>query len=214
MNKYIAVFFGTLLGATALSNSCAADKSIDVGQRAPACELASLGSSAASKTDYKGKVVYVDFWASWCPPCLKSLPFLNTLNRDLKDRGLQVIGVNVDEHISDANAFLKNHPASFIVGSDSKGDCPKAFGIMGMPSSYLIDRKGNIRHVHIGFRDGDRKELRQAIEQLLAEDAPAPAVMTATSEISPKLLDATSEAVTVAAPKAESASNPEKQIQK
>lgn len=214
MNKFIAVFCGTLLGVTALSSSFAADKSVDVGQHAPTCALASLGNSSASNTANKGKVVYVDFWASWCPPCLKSLPFLNTLNRDLKDRGLQVIGVNVDEHINDANAFLKNHPANFVVGSDSKGDCPKAFGIMGMPSSYLIDRKGNVRLVHIGFRDGERKELRQAIEQLLAEETPAPAVSTVTTEAAPKPLDATSEEAVTAIPKPESASNPEKQIQK
>ena len=206
MKKYIAVFLGTLLVVTVISNCQAADagnKSVEVSQQAPTCELASLGNSSASNIAYKGKVVYVDFWASWCPPCLKSLPFLNILDRDLKNRGLQVIGVNVDEHINDANAFLKNHPANFIVGSDSKGACPKAFGIMGMPSSYLIDRKGNVRLVHIGFRDGDRKELRQAIEQLLSEDAPASSLKSASPE---------KEAASV--PKTEVAINPENQFQK
>jgi len=147
----------------------------ETGQLSPSCNLAALGRSVATDTgQFKGKVVYVDFWASWCPPCLKSFPFLNTLDHDLRDRGLQVVGVNVDEHVADANAFLQKHPASFVVGSDTKGECPKSFGVMGMPSSYLVDRKGIVRFVHIGFREGESDELRRSIEELLDEDGQAP----------------------------------------
>jgi len=166
MMKRIATLFGALLGIIAYSSSYA----VESGQPAPSCELAALDSSAVSDiSHFKGKVVYVDFWASWCPPCLKVFPFLNTLEHDLHDKGLEVVGVNVDENINDAGTFLKNHPASFVVGSDTQGVCPKTFGVMGMPSSYLIDRKGVVRLVHIGFREEERKELRRIIEALLNE---------------------------------------------
>ena len=169
MKKTFSALISALLGLVVYT-SCNA---IESGQPAPKCEIAALGGSSATDTSrYQGKVVYVDFWASWCPPCLKAFPFLNTLEHDLHDKGLEVIGVNVDENINDANEFLKNHAASFVVGSDAKGVCPKTFGVMGMPSSYLIDRKGVVRLVHIGFRESDRVELRHSIEELLGVGGP------------------------------------------
>jgi len=167
VKKKLSALISALLGLVVYT-SCNA---VESGQPAPKCEIAALGSSSATDTSrYQGKVVYVDFWASWCPPCLKAFPFLNTLDYDLHDKGLEVIGVNVDENISDANEFLKNHASSFVVGSDTKGVCPKSFGVMGMPSSYLIDRKGIVRLVHIGFRESDREELRHSIEKLLGDN--------------------------------------------
>lgn len=178
MKKHFAACVCALFGLFAYTVSDAAEP----GQPAPHCELAALGNSPASDTGhYQGKVVLVDFWASWCPPCLKSLPYLNTLDHDLHKSGLQVIGVNVDEHVELASAFLERHPAHFSVGSDSKGICPKAFGIMGMPTSYLVDRNGVVRFVHIGFRDSDRETLRHTIETLLDEKQ-TPPVVAATTE--------------------------------
>ena len=118
---------------------------------------------------YKGKVVYVDFWASWCPPCVKSFPFLNELEHELKEQGLHVIGVNLDEKVADAQAFLASHPVDFSIVADPSKQCAKSFEVMAMPTSYLIDRKGNIRHIHRGFRSGETEELRALISQLLIE---------------------------------------------
>ena len=144
----------------------------EIGKAAPACELAALGSSSVLHTkQFAGKVVVIDFWASWCPPCLKAFPTLNGLDHDYRDRGLQIVGVNVDEDINDARAFLSQHAASFAVGADPQGSCPRAFGVKGMPSTYLLDRKGVVRLIHVGFRSGDTDELRHQIEALLAENA-------------------------------------------
>jgi thiol-disulfide isomerase/thioredoxin len=145
-----------------------------VGKPAPECVLAPLGDAphfdpAAART---GKVLYVDFWASWCAPCVRAFPFLNGLEREFRDRGLQVVGINVDERAGDAVEFLRRYRASFAVARDSGGACPRAFGVVGMPSSYLIDRRGVIREVHVGFRDSDAAARRAQVERLLAEPGP------------------------------------------
>jgi len=136
----------------------------------PTCSLTTLeGTPAHNLQELKGKVVYVDFWASWCPPCIKSFPFLNELENQLKEQGLQVIGVNLDEKVADAQAFLASHPVDFSIVADPSKQCAKSFEVMAMPTSYLIDRKGNIRHIHRGFRSGETEELRALISQLLIE---------------------------------------------
>ena len=139
-------------------------------QVSPSCALTTLdGKPAHDLQELKGKVVYVDFWASWCPPCVKSFPFLNELNHDLKDKGLQVIGVNLDEKVTDAQEFIAKHPVDFAIVADASKQCAKGFEVMAMPTSYLIDRKGNIRHIHQGFRPGESEKLRALITQLVME---------------------------------------------
>lgn len=136
----------------------------------PTCSLTTLeGTPVHNLQELKGKVVYMDFWASWCPPCVKSFPFLNELENQLKEQGLQVIGVNLDEKVADAQAFLASHPVDFSIVADPSKQCAKSFEVMAMPTSYLIDRKGNIRHIHRGFRSGETEELRALISQLLIE---------------------------------------------
>lgn len=142
------------------------------GTAAPNCKLAALGNGADHDLgQYKGKVLYVDFWASWCGPCAQSFPFMNKLDNELRNRGLQVVAINLDENAEDAKAFLDSHPASFVnVADASGGQCPQEFGVMGMPSSYLIDRHGVVRHVHVGFRPGEAEKFRALVEQLLADE--------------------------------------------
>ena len=143
---------------------------VAVGDTAPDCKLSSLGDSQSSTlSQYPGKVLYVDFWASWCGPCAKSFPFMNELHSQLKDQGLQIVAVNLDEKPEEAQAFLSQYPAQFTVAADASKQCAKDFGVKAMPSSYLIDRKGKVHHIHLGFRPGEAKELRQIVEQLLKE---------------------------------------------
>ncbi|MEI6269422.1 MAG: TlpA disulfide reductase family protein [Methylococcaceae bacterium] len=147
----------------------------ELPRETPNCALTSLNDTQPlNLQQFRGKVVYVDFWASWCGPCAQSFPFMNDLDRDLKDQGLQVIGVNLDENIDEAKQFLDKRPASFITAVDAEQQCAKNFDVKAMPSSYLIDRKGVIRHVHLGFRPGEAEEFRILVEQLLAEKPVAP----------------------------------------
>lgn len=116
----------------------------------------------------RGKVVYLDFWASWCGPCRKSLPALNRLYRELRGKGFQVVAVNLDEQRRDALAFLAQRPVTYPVVTDD-GALAEQFQLVGMPSAFLIDRTGTVRRVHNGFRSGDEDRLRGEILQLLGD---------------------------------------------
>jgi len=139
-------------------------------QPAPECHWSTLnGSPVDSLQSLKGNVVYVDFWASWCTPCVQSFPFLNQLQQDLGEKGLRVMGVNLDEKVADAEKFLAEHPAKFTIVADPDKQCAKDFDVIAMPSSYLIGRDGVVRYIHRGFRPGETKTLRLIVEQLLED---------------------------------------------
>jgi thiol-disulfide isomerase/thioredoxin len=140
------------------------------GDPAPECAASTLDDARTIRVaDYKGKVVYLDFWASWCPPCRESFPFMNELQREFGDKGLQIMAVTVDKVPADAKSFLANYPAQFTVALDTKWTCPSAYVVPGMPTSFLIDKRGVIRYVHIGFRPSAKPEIRRQILELLDE---------------------------------------------
>jgi peroxiredoxin len=147
----------------------------DIGQHAPNCRLSGFAEDKdIDIAQYRGDVVYVDFWASWCPPCAKSFGFLNGVHQQFQPHGLKILGVNLDEEPGDAREFLADYPVEFDVLADDHAACAKLFDVKAMPSSYLIDRNGVIRHVHLGFRSGDTEQLKALIEQLLAENRTEP----------------------------------------
>lgn len=140
------------------------------GEAAPSFSARPLGGGEALRLEeFRGRVVYLDFWASWCAPCRQSLPWIERLRRDLRPLGLEVLGVNVDESAADARRFLKRYPVSFPVIGDAQGAIAALYDVRDMPSSFLIDRKGVVRHVHRGFNRDDGARLRLRIEALLAE---------------------------------------------
>jgi thiol-disulfide isomerase/thioredoxin len=141
-----------------------------VGQVAPALSLPQLsGAGEVSLESLRGKVVYLDFWASWCGPCRISFPQLEQLRNELGSKGFEVLAINVDEVESDAQAFLSEVSVSYLVVRDGEGITPGTYGILGMPTGYLIDRQGIVREIHQGFRKSDGAYLRAAIVELLGE---------------------------------------------
>jgi cytochrome c biogenesis protein CcmG/thiol:disulfide interchange protein DsbE len=140
---------------------------LEPGQAAPALELAGVGSPV-SLAKLQGKVVFVDFWASWCGPCKQSFPWLNEMQAKYGAKGLQIVGVNVDTKRADADKFLSEIPANFRVAFDAQGDSPKRYQIKGMPSSVLVGPDGKVIKVHSGFRPEERQELEAAIVAALA----------------------------------------------
>lgn len=150
----VAVF----LFAVSIYMTAAAEQ---VGQKAPELELNNLQNQMVKLSSHRGKVVYLDFWASWCGPCRKSFPWMNAMKKQYEKDGLEIISVNLDKKREDLDKFLKKIPADFIVLPDPAGDSAKRFELKGMPSAIIIDRTGNIVSAHIGFKDGD-ETLREA----------------------------------------------------
>lgn len=143
---------------------------VQPGEPAPAFQGTPLtGRAGIRLEDYAGKVVYLDFWASWCAPCRLSLPWMERLHRDYHAAGLEIIAVNVDEKSADARRFLKQFPVGFPVLADPKGEIATLYDVQDMPSSYLIDRRGVVRAVHRGFKRGDTGRLGATIATLLRE---------------------------------------------
>jgi thiol-disulfide isomerase/thioredoxin len=118
-------------------------------------------------TAYQGQVLYLDFWASWCPPCRASFPFMNKLHQELAGDGLAILAISVDETEADARSFLDKVPAEFPLALDTTGRCPEAFAVPGMPSSYVIGRDGSVLYRHTGFKPSDAAGLRQRIVETL-----------------------------------------------
>jgi cytochrome c biogenesis protein CcmG, thiol:disulfide interchange protein DsbE len=140
---------------------------LDNGATAPALDLPGT-KAAVNLADMKGKVVYVDFWASWCKPCKQSFPFLNELQAKYQGKGLQIVGVNVDAKREDADGFLAETPAQFAIGFDSKGEAAKRYDVKSMPSSVIVGRDGKVLAVHRGFKPEDRAEIERLITSALA----------------------------------------------
>ncbi len=117
----------------------------------------------------RGKVVLVDFWASWCAPCRDSFPWLTDLQDEYAEQGLVVIGVNEDRRRREADRFLKEHSPAFPIIFDPDGKLAEEYDLKGMPSSFIFDRDGRRRVSQVGFRTSERADLRKAIQDLLAE---------------------------------------------
>ena len=119
-------------------------------------------------SNYRGRVVYLDFWASWCVPCRKSFPWMNAMQKQYGKYGFDVVAVNLDEDRELAEQFLSQIPAAFTVAFDPTGKTAESYSVQVMPSSFLIDRNGELVAEHRGFRKVDSASLEKEIRQLLA----------------------------------------------
>jgi len=137
------------------------------GQVAPGFALPTANGDIVALEKLRGKVVYVDFWASWCAPCRRSFPWMNAMQQKYGSRGFTIVAINVDKKRADAERFLAQIPAHFTVVYDEAGVTPNAYGVTGMPSSYLIDARGNVTFVERGFLDEHKAALEDRIKALL-----------------------------------------------
>lgn len=165
--RMYTIVFAAVFASALLSHRVNA---LELGEPAPNFTLQPLAQTAPiSLSKYKGRVVYLDFWASWCGPCRKSFPLLDAMKQALAPQGFEVLAINLDENKADALRFLKRHPVSFTTLHDPKEITPKRYGLKGMPSSYLIDRKGNVIKIHTGFKRADMPHIRQAVLNALKQ---------------------------------------------
>jgi peroxiredoxin len=142
---------------------------LDAGAKMPEIGLTDLSGKTVSAASLAGKVVIVDFWATWCAPCKEELPVLQKLYKKYSGQGLVVVGVSVDKDASNIQSFLKKLAVSFPVVHDAGHEVSGRYQPPRMPSSYIVDRKGIVRYVHGGFRADDAAVFEKQIQELLAK---------------------------------------------
>lgn len=167
-HKSFVVLLALAAGCWTNFSPRAVAEGIKVGDPLP--NLAAANLEGKLPDNLKGKVVLLDFWASWCDPCKASFPAMEELQKQYGPRGLVIVAVNVDENRSDMEDFLKEHTATFTVVHDAEQKLVAEAGIATMPSSFLVDQSGRVRFVHTGFHGEEtKKEYRQEIESLLGK---------------------------------------------
>ncbi|HEX7640181.1 MAG TPA: TlpA disulfide reductase family protein, partial [Burkholderiaceae bacterium] len=146
---------------------------VSVGDPAPDFQLpatrdARTGAMTVRLSDLRGKLVYLDFWASWCGPCKQSFPWMDRLQARYAGRGLVVLAVDLDTHADDAQAFLDELAPGFRVAFDAQGATPRQYAIQGMPTSVLIGPDGKVLLVHGGFRAEEAPAVEARIRDALS----------------------------------------------
>jgi thiol-disulfide isomerase/thioredoxin len=169
MKHRIAAILSGAVAAALLAAVPASGTAPSSSGPAPQFTLDARGGSKISLTQYKGQVVMLNFWASWCGPCRQEMPLLENIYKKYNKMGFTLIGVNVEPNSNEAEGFLKQTPVSFPVIYDKDSTVSKAYDVQGMPSTVIIDRKGNIRVLHRGYKPGDENEYLDSIRSLVRE---------------------------------------------
>jgi peroxiredoxin len=136
---------------------------------APAFTLAARGGQDVSLAQYRGQVVMINFWASWCGPCRQEMPLLESIYKKYNKMGFTMLGVNVEPDSNAANEWLKATPVSFPILCDRDSKVSKLYDVAGMPSTVIIDRSGKVRVLHRGYKPGDENEYLDSIRSLIRE---------------------------------------------
>lgn len=137
---------------------------------APEFRLKALGQEIYhALSDYRGKVIYLDFWASWCGPCRQSLPALSKFQDEIGNEEFEVLAINLDAEPEDGMAFLRQFPVNYTVLTDGSGKTSRAYDLVGLPTSVLIDQNGVLVSSFQGYHPSHLEKLRKAIEILTAE---------------------------------------------
>lgn len=136
---------------------------------APDFKLASAGGKDVGLAQYRGQVVMINFWATWCGPCRKEMPVLEQMQRKYKPMGFTLLGVNVEPDSAGAVDWLKATPVTFPILFDTDSKVSKLYAVPGMPTTVIVDRKGNVRYQHHGYVPGDENEYLDQIRTLVRE---------------------------------------------
>jgi thiol-disulfide isomerase/thioredoxin len=170
MNNKISRSLPRLLTACLISLVCVSlAGAAAVKGPAPNFTLKSLGGKNLKLSEMTGNVVLINFWASWCGPCREEMPLLNALHNKYAPLGFTVLGVNVEEDLDGAMRFLKNVPVDFPILLDNTNKVSKQYKVVAMPTTVVVDRDGNMRYLHEGYKPGDEKKYRQMIKKLVRE---------------------------------------------
>ncbi len=143
---------------------------LKIGEMAPEIIFQSLmsdGNIDDRLTNYRGKVIYLDFWASWCKPCLTSMPLLDKMRKELGNDEFEILAINLDNDPNNGRDFLVKYPVDYPVVHTAELDIYKLYQINVLPASYLIDKQGVLRYAHQGFKANDISKIRHEVMLLL-----------------------------------------------
>jgi thiol-disulfide isomerase/thioredoxin len=166
MNTIFARTLRTLLLAALVATPALA---VAPAGPAPKFELQSMAGKAVNLDQFKGQVVMINFWASWCGPCRTEMPILEKLHAKYKPMGFTMVGINVEPDSKLAVDWLKATPVTFPILFDTRSEVSKLYQVAGMPSTVIVDRKGNLRWLHRGYKAGDENEYLDQIRALVRE---------------------------------------------
>ncbi len=170
MNIKISRSLPRLLTACLISLVCVSlTGAASVKGPAPNFTLKSLSGKNLKLSEMTGNVVLINFWASWCGPCREEMPLLNALHKKYEPLGFTVLGVNVEEDMEGAMNFLGHVPVDFPILLDNTNKVSKQYKVVAMPTTVVVDRDGNMRYLHEGYKPGDEKKYRQMIKKLVRE---------------------------------------------
>ncbi len=164
--KMRKLLLGLVLGAFAVSGLASSDLT---GQAAPDFALKSSTGENLRLSEYRGDVVMVNFWATWCGPCRQEMPLLDQLYSRYERVGFTLLGVNIDDNSSKAMNMVQELGVSFPVLFDSRKEVSKLYQVDTMPATVLIDREGTVRYIHHGYKPGYENEYLDQIRSLLRE---------------------------------------------
>src|SRR5471032_89320 len=162
MKRRIAGFAALLIALPVIG-------AVDTNAPAPDFTLNAQSGKNVALTQFKGQVVMLNFWASWCGPCRQEMPLLDSIYKKYSKLGFTMIGVNVEPDSKAANDWLKQTPVTFPILYDTDSKVSKLYGVAGMPSTVIVDRKGNVRMIHRGYKAGDENEYLSSIRSLIRE---------------------------------------------
>ncbi|PKH08015.1 TlpA disulfide reductase family protein [Moritella sp. Urea-trap-13] len=135
--------------------------------QAPTFNLPGVDNTQVNLADYRGKVVLVDFWASWCTPCIRSFPWMDEMVAKYGEQGFEIIAINMDQEAVLAKKFLQRYPNNLTIAFDPQGTVAEQYKIMGLPNSFILNKKGEIVYKHVGFRLSELDKYEAEISSLL-----------------------------------------------
>jgi peroxiredoxin len=143
------------------------DSDTIINSKAPDFTLKDMNGKNVTLSSFRGKVVLLNFWATWCPPCKAEMPDLNRLYRDTKRRGLEIIAISTDKSIDHVKDFLSKNKLDFIILFDENRAAAKQYKVFSMPTTFLIDRNGMVVEKFYGEYEWTEPEVKGKIEKLL-----------------------------------------------
>ncbi len=160
---HLSLSLSLLMGSISFSHAA------EMGDKATDFTLKSLGGKNLKLSEYRGQVVMLNFWASWCAPCRQEMPLLEDLYKKYKRLGFIILGVNVERDSSKASSLLKSIKVSFPILFDNENKISKLYTVTAMPTTIIIDRDGNMRYLHKGYKPGYELAYQKQIKALLRE---------------------------------------------